>query len=308
MAQAVAPGPAPDLGALSGALADLAARLRPSVVSVRTGSGGHGAGVIWDPDGLIVTNAHVVDREWVTVVLAGGRELSARLVARDPGLDLAALRVDAHGLPAVRVGDSAALRVGQLVVAVGHPLGERHAVALGIIHAVGPPRAMGAVLRAGGPGVRLTDVVQADITLLPGNSGGPLADAAGRVVGVNSMVVPPRLAIAVPSATVARFLAPGSRARIGVRTRRVALPPPLVRRLGLADEHALMVVDVARGEPAAAAGLLPGDVLLAADGRRLDHPEALAGHLDARAGQPIRLRLLRGGAVLEVAVTPRSVG
>jgi serine protease Do len=295
---AIAAQPIPGLGALSGALADLAARLRPSVVSVRTAGRGHGAGVIWSADGIVVTNAHVVRHDHATVVLDGGRELPARLVARDPAHDLAALRVDATGLPAAPIGDSAALRVGQLVFAIGHPLGEPHALSLGIVTSVGRTLHVG--------GQRLPDAVHADLALYPGNSGGPLADAHGRVVGVNSMVVPPRLALAVPSATVARFLAPGSRARLGVRTQRVALPPPLLHRLGLADEHALIVVDVVPGDPAAAAGLLPGDVLLAADGRPLDHPAALANHLDARGAAPIQLRVLRGGAVRDVVVLPRS--
>jgi serine protease Do len=286
------------LGALSGALAAVAARLRPSVVSVRKAGRGHGAGVIWSADGLVVTNAHVVYHERATVVLDGGRELPARLVARDPTRDLAALRVDASGLPAAPLGDSTALRVGQLVFAIGHPLGEPHALSLGIVTSLEQAVYVG--------GQRLPEAVHADLALYPGNSGGPLADAEGRVIGVNSMVMPPRLALAVPTATVARFLAPGSRARLGVRTQRVGLPPPLVGRLGLPSEHALIVVDVVAGEPAAGAGLLPGDVLLAADGRALDQPAALAEHLDARGTAPVRLRVLRGGAVRKVMVVPRS--
>jgi serine protease Do len=290
----------PGLGALSGALAEVAARLRPSVVSVRSEGRGHGAGVIWAADGLVVTNAHVVPDDRATVVLDGGRELPARLIARDPAVDLAALRVDASGLPAAPVGDSTALRVGQLVFAIGHPLGEPHAVALGIVSDVGRAIHVGRQ--------RLSEAVQADLTLYPGNSGGPMADAQGRVIGINSMVVPPRLALAVPTATVQRFLTVGSRARIGVRTQRVALPPPLLRRLGRAREYALMVVDVLPNEPAAAAGLLPGDVLLAVGDRLLDHPDALAAALDAAAGEAVWLRVLRGGAEREIAVVPRSVG
>jgi serine protease Do len=290
----------PGLDALSGALADLAQQLRPSVVSVRLPGHGGGAGVIWDADGLIVTNAHVARHERLEVVLDGGRALAATLVARDPAHDLAALRVAATGLPAAPVGDSTALRVGELVFAMGHPLGEPHAVALGIVTSVG----RGGLAGGRGP----DDAVRADLALYPGNSGGPLADARGRVIGINSMVVPPRLALAVPSATVARFLAPGSRARIGVRTQRVVLPPPLARRLGLPRENALIVVEVMAGEPAAAAGLLPGDVLLAADGTVLDSPSALAETLDAVGERPVRLHVLRGGSVRLVAITPRSAG
>ena len=154
--------------------------------------------------------------------------------------------------------------------------------------------------------VRPSSFVAADLTLYPGNSGGPLADARGRVIGINSMVVPPRLALAVPSATVDRFLAAGSRFRLGLRTQEVGLPPPLVQRLGLPHDRALMVVEVLPGQPAAAAGLLPGDVLLAADDHALDGPMALANRLDAGGGAPLRLRVLRGGAVRVVTVTPRS--
>jgi serine protease Do len=290
----------PGLGALSGALADLAQQLRPSVVGVRVAGHGGGAGVIWDADGLVITNAHVARAEHLEVVLEGGRALAATIVARDPARDLAALRVTATGLPAAPVGDSAALRVGELVFAMGHPLGEPHAVALGMVTSVGRSVEVG--------GEQLPDAVQADLALYPGNSGGPLADARGRVVGINSMVVPPRLALAVPSAVVARFLAPGGRVRMGVRTQRVALPPPLVRRLGLPQEEALIVVEVLPGEPAAAAGLLPGDVLLAVDSTVLDSPSVLAERLDAVGERPARLDLLRGGSVRQVEVTPRSTG
>jgi serine protease Do len=291
---------APGLDALSGALADLAQELRPSVVSVRLPGHGGGAGVIWDADGLVITNAHVARDGPMEVVLDGGRALPARLVARDPAHDLAALRVAASGLPAAPVGDSAALRVGELVFAMGHPLGEPHAVAVGIVTSVGRGAQVG--------GERLPNAVHADLALYPGNSGGPLADARGRVIGINSMVVPPRLALAVPSVSVIRFLAPGRRARLGVRTQRVALPQPLARRLGLPQENALIVVEVMPGEPAAAAGLLPGDVLLAIGGVLLDSPVALADQLDASGEAPARLQVLRGGAVRLVDVTPRSVG
>ncbi len=287
-----------DRGALSAALADVAARLRPSVVTVRAGGRGHGAGVIWSADGLILTNAHVAEYDRAVVVLDGGRQLDARLVARDAERDLAALRVPATGLPAAPLGDSTALRVGQVVLAIGHPLGEPHAAAFGVVHA------LGAAIRTGRS--RASDVVQADLALYPGNSGGPLADAHGRVVGINSMAIPPRLALAVPTAVAARFVEPGRHARIGVRTRRVALPPPLAHQLDWPGEHGLMVVEILPDEPAATAGLLPGDVLLAADTLLLGDPTALADYLDARAGAAVVLRILRGGLSHDVRIVPRS--
>jgi len=181
----------PALEPLAAAAATMAAELARVTVEVRgrgRGAGGAavGAGVIWHPDGLILTNAHVAHRD-VTVVLADGRARSARLVARDQPRDLAALLVDATGLPAARIGDSAALRVGELVLAVGNPLGLVRALSAGLVHAVGP--------RA----------IHADLCLAPGNSGGPLADARGRVVGLNAMIVG-GLAVAVPSREAQRFV------------------------------------------------------------------------------------------------------
>jgi serine protease Do len=296
---ALATEPRVGLGALSDAAAGLVERLRPSVVSVRAAYRGGGAGVIWSVHGLIVTNAHVVRQERATVRLDDGRELAATLVARDPARDLAALRVMADGLVAAPIGDSTALRVGQIVVAMGHPFGEPHAVAMGIINRVDGATRLGER--------RYPETVQADLSLYPGNSGGPLVDAHGRVVGINSMVLPPRLALAVPTATVARFLAPGGRTRLGIRTQRVGLPPPLVQRLRLAQETALIVVEVLSDEPAARAGLLPGDILLGADDLPLRGPVALADLLESWEGQSIRFRVLRSGAVREVDVASSAV-
>ena len=179
----------PTVEPLAAAAAAMAAELAHVTVEVRgRGAGGAavGAGVIWHPDGLILTNAHVAHRD-VMVVLADGRACGARLVARDPRRDLAALVVDATGLPAAEIGDSGALRVGELVLAVGNPLGLVRALSAGLVHAVGP--------RA----------IHADLRLAPGNSGGPLADARGRVVGLNAMIVG-GLAVAVPSRAGWRFV------------------------------------------------------------------------------------------------------
>ena len=176
---------------LAAAAAALAPRLGRITVEVR-GPGraarGHavGAGVLWHPDGLVLTNAHVADGD-VTVVLADGRALPARLAARDPRRDLAALVIDASGLPAAEVGDSGALRVGEVVLAVGNPFGLARALSAGRVHAVD-----------GG-------VIRADLRLAPGNSGGPLADAEGRVVGLNTLIVG-GLAVAVPSREARRFV------------------------------------------------------------------------------------------------------
>jgi serine protease Do len=185
-------------------LADAASRLvdeqRRSVVLVRVGRG-HGSGVIWDRDGLIVTSHHVLDGPRAEVELADGRRFLASVLARDPRNDLAALRVPAAPLPAARIADSTRLRLGELILAVGHPLDIPGAAALGIVSGVPSSR--------GGPhqGGSERELLQADLWLAPGSSGGALADATGAVVGVACMVAYPGVALAVPSHVVGRFLA-----------------------------------------------------------------------------------------------------
>lgn len=175
------------------ALGEIAGRLGQVTVQVRAGGRSAGAGVVWLRSGLIVTNAHVASGPSAEVVLPDGRALPARLVARDPRRDLAALAVRAGDLPAALRVDARGLRPGDLVIALGHPLGVAYAAALGVVH-----RAPGG---AHGPGGWL----HADIRLAPGNSGGPLADASGRVVGINAMIVG-GLGIAVPTHLVERFV------------------------------------------------------------------------------------------------------
>jgi serine protease Do len=176
-------------------LAAVVAQLREITVELRTTAGGGGAGVIWQADGLVVTSAHIVAstpraRGHAQVGLADGRRLPATLVAWDRPLDLALLRVEARDLPAAQVGDSDRLRAGELVFAVGHPFGLAGAVATGVVHAAPDPRCRG--------------WIQADLRLAPGNSGGPMADAGGRVIGVNAMIAG-GLALAVPSQVVQAF-------------------------------------------------------------------------------------------------------
>jgi len=260
-------------------LAAVAARLRRSTVQVRGRGPGGGSGVIWRPDGLIITNAHVARGPRATVELWDGRVLAATVTARDPQRDLAALAVDASDLPAAPVADSGALRVGELVLAVGNPFGVVGALTIGIVHAIGPA----------GEGGRQR-WVQADVRLAPGNSGGPLADARGRVIGINSMIAG-GLALAVPSNAVERFLRGRSeRPYLGVSTRPVLVSVAGARLLGL------LVLEVASSSPAAAAGLLIGDVLVGVGGRPFAEPADLAGALDdAGPGGALHLDLIRGG-------------
>ncbi len=175
--------------------ADLAAALRRSTVEVRTSGTGAGSGIIWSRAGLIVTNAHVARTEHARVVLWDGRAFDGVVTARDPRRDLATIVIDPAGaaLDVATVGHPTDLRTGDVVVALGHPLGVTGAMALGIIHAV--------ETRRGAP-----RWIRADIRLAPGNSGGPLADVRGRVVGVNTLIAG-GLGVAVPTTTVTRFLA-----------------------------------------------------------------------------------------------------
>ena len=182
---------------LATALAELAGGLRRSTVEVRTGGAGVGSGVIWTADGVVVTNAHVARSDVTTLVLWDGRTVSERVTARDRRRDLATIAITGggivDGLRPATIGHPSTLRTGDLVVALGNPLGVAGALALGIVHALEPGH-------AGRP-----RWIRADIRLAPGNSGGPLADAQGRVVGVNTMIAG-GLGIAVPVTTVARFL------------------------------------------------------------------------------------------------------
>jgi serine protease Do len=173
-------------------IAALAEHLRRVTVEVMDGGELRGSGVLW-PAGYVVTNAHVVRRPEATLRLVDGRSLRARVLARDADADLALLGVPGTGLPAVSVAEPGAVRIGSFVAAVGHPLGVRGALSTGIVCAVGP-------IERDGP-----SWIQADLRLAPGNSGGPLADAAGCVVGLNSRAAGP-LALAVPMSVVARFV------------------------------------------------------------------------------------------------------
>lgn len=188
-------------------MADLASALRRCTVEVRDHGRGAGSGIIWSDDGLIVTNAHVARADRATIVLWDGRTFDGTVTARDPERDLATIAIDCGGatLPTATLGHPTDLRTGDLVVAFGNPLGITGALALGVVHVVES--------RGGAP-----RWIRADIRLAPGNSGGPLADARGRVVGVNTLIAN-GLGVAVPITSVHRFLSGAGRARGGSRHR-----------------------------------------------------------------------------------------
>lgn len=273
-------------------LASIAERLTRSTVQVRSDRHGAGSGVIWGSDGLIITNAHVAHGTRATVELWDGRTFDATVVSRDPARDLAALEVQARDLPAAPVGDSDTLRVGQVVVAVGNPLGITSALTTGIVHAIAPARGRGP-----------ETWVRADVELLPGNSGGPLADALGRVVGINSMVAG-GLGLAVPSNVVHRFLRDrGERPQLGIVTQ------PVLATVQGQQTPGLVVLDVASGSRADLAGLIVGDIVVGLGGQRFGDLEELGDFLaQADIGDTVHLDLVRGGipATLDVVLTPES--
>ena len=261
-----------------------------SVVQVRSGSRGAGAGVIWAAGGLVLTNDHVVAGRRpggnVRVVLRDGRSLDAEVTRRSRSLDLALLRLRdvPDDLPTIPVGDSDALRVGELVYAVGHPWGWLGAVTAGIVSGLGAARGPG-----GGSGTRY---VQSDVALAPGNSGGPLLNARGEVVGINAMVFG-RLALSIPS-NAARAWAGRPRPRLGVGVLPVELPASM-RREGT-EGSGLVIAAVEGNGPADRAGLLVGDVLLGAPDEPLAGVESLLQAV-ARAERSIPLRVMRGGKI-----------
>ena len=172
-------------------------RVRRSLVEIKNGRGGVGAGTIWHPEGLIVTNAHVVGRRRLKVTLADGRTLPARLLAHDTDLDLAALSVDATNLPTIELGHSRRLQSGQWVLALGHPWGVLGAVTAGVVIGLGPhPEGI----------LPSRDLIQVNLPLRPGHSGGPLVDAGGRLVGINTMMNGPQVGLAVPVHEAKQFL------------------------------------------------------------------------------------------------------
>jgi serine protease Do len=242
-----------------------------------------------------VTNSHVVPGSRAEVVTWDDHAHSAEVVARDAVGDLALLRFHGDPLPALGVGDSTAVRVGQLVLAVGNPWGQRGAVTAGIVMSRGSEHPENRV--------PLAEVIRADIRLAPGNSGGPLTDARGRVVGINSMVAG-GMAIAIPANAVARFVRQTTEGRgvLGISARAVPLPAGVAALLP--GEAGLLILDVAAQSPAERSGVLPGDILIAIDGQG-GGIEPLARSLRAlRSGAAVQLDLLRGERVERVEAVP----
>ncbi len=307
-------GPSPEeleaFDAYSRVVVRVADALRPAVVNLRCGRGrgeGSGSGILFTPDGFLLTNAHVVrDHARVRVRLNDGRELSGRLVGSDPWTDLAVVQADAAALPHAALGDSAALRVGQLVVAIGSPLGFESTVTAGVVSAVG--RTLRSV-----SGHLVDNVIQTDAALNPGNSGGPLVDSQCRVIGINTAVIMPAQGIcfAIPINTAKHILPQLMkhgrvvRGYLGLHARTVPLPQPFARRHGLTQTGAVQVQAIEPDAPADQAGILEDDLIVVLG----EQPTASVDDLHKVLTQlpvdvPAVVVLMRGDRRLERMVVP----
>ena len=283
-------------------------QVSPSVVKVD--AGGTGSGFVFTPDGLILTNSHVVARaKRIGVTLPDGRDLVADLVGDDPHTDLAVLRVSAPDLIAAPFGDSSALRPGQLVIAIGNPFGFQHTVTAGVVSALGRS------LRA--RTVRLMEnLIQTDAALNPGNSGGPLVTSHAHVVGVNTAVIlgGQGIAFAVPINTaryvVSSLLRDGRvrRSHLGVAGQDTAIPRLIVRIHHLSHDRGVTITAVSEGTAAAEAQLQPGDLIVEFAGEPVRSVDDLHRLLtEERIGELLPLKILRRGELRRVLVTPREI-
>ncbi|MGZ4611380.1 MAG: S1C family serine protease [Actinomycetes bacterium] len=298
--------PGEPLDAYSAVVTGVAASLRPSVVSVRVLSGrgeGSGSAIVFTADGFLLTSAHVVEgASGGGVTSADGEEAPFDVVGADRLSDLAVLRTRGGFAEAAVLGDADRLQVGQLVVAVGNPLGFAGSVTAGVVSALGRslPAREGRTVRI------IDDVIQTDAALNPGNSGGALADAHAQVIGVNTAVAGIGLGLAVPiNATTRRILgelmAKGRvrRAWLGVGGLTVPLPPSLAERVG--RRAGLRIVEVVPGSPAASAGLFLGDVMISAGGMPVTTAQDLQRMmLGAEVGRPLPITVSRKGALVDV--------
>ncbi len=294
------------LDAYSHAVTSVVDAVGPAVVSVSLPRGG-GSGVMFAPDGYLLTNAHVVGRaRGVKIGLPDGSTHDGNVVGADPATDLAVVHIDGSHLPAAELGNSARLRVGQLVVAVGNPLGFSFTVSAGVVSALGRS------LRA--QDGRLMDaIIQSDVALNPGNSGGPLVDSHARVVGINTAVIlgAQGLSFSVPVDTarwVLGELMQHGRVRRGVLGL-AAQTRPIDRRIarhhGLTQTTGVELMEVVPGKPAERAGLKAGDILLSLDGTAVTSVDGVHRLLGASSiGRSMACKLLRGAQLIELQVTP----
>jgi len=271
---------------------------------------GSGSGFIFTPDGFIFTNSHVVHgTERITVTLSDGRRFPAQMVGDDPDTDLAIIRIDAPKLTPVVLGDSGNIRVGQLAVAIGNPYGFQTSVTAGVVSALGRS------LRSTS-GRLIDNVIQTDAALNPGNSGGPLVNSRGEVIGVNTATIFPAqglcFATAINTATwVAVQLIREGRVRrsyLGIGGQTISIPRRVVRFYGLEAENGVQVSSVESGGPADRSGLLSGDIILALDGAPVGSIDGLQKELtQKRLGVTTPITVLRRTDKLDFLITPEEM-
>jgi S1-C subfamily serine protease len=310
------------LDAYSRAVVEAVERASPSVVHIQVSGrpgrrspysgeepGGTGSGLIFAPDGFVLTNSHVVHAAaHIEATLADGRRFPADVVGDDPDTDLAVVRVHESGLPAARLGDSESLRVGQLVVAIGNPLGFQYTVTVGVVSALGRS------LRSQS-GRLIDNVIQTDAALNPGSSGGPLVDSRGEVIGVNTAIIlgAQGLCFATPINTaqyvVPRLIRDGRirRAWLGIGCQNLKVAPHAARVLGMGAESGVLVIAVESGSPADRAGVQERDLLVELGGHTVssidDLHRALSGDL---IGKSVEMVLIRRSERVRLAVVPRE--
>lgn len=307
------------LDAYSQAVVSVVDRIGPAVVRIdaRGGTptprgreaGGSGSGFVFASDGLILTNSHVVSGATrPSVTLPDGQQIRADLIGADPDTDLAVLRISAADLVAAPLGDSAAIRPGQLAIAIGNPFGFQHTVTAGVVSALGRS------LRTRNGRV-IENLVQTDAALNPGNSGGPLVTSQGLVIGVNTAVIMggQGIAFAIPVNTarwvIAALLRDGRvrRSHLGVAGQEGPIPRRLVREHRLTQDRGVLVTSVAAGGPADESGVRSGDVILDFGGTAIKGVDDLQRLLTADfIGVPVPVRVLRDGAPRRLVVTPRE--
>jgi S1-C subfamily serine protease len=303
------------LDAYSQAVIGAAEKVSPSVVNIevlnndRRRGGGSGSGFVFTPDGFLLTNSHVVHgASKIEVTLLDGRRGEAQLIGDDPETDLAVIRVNAPNLMSVAFGDSNKIRVGQLAIAIGNPYGFQYSVTTGVVSALGRS------LRSG-TGRLIDNIIQTDAALNPGNSGGPLVNSRGEVIGVNTAVILPAQGICFATAiNTAKFVAGQlikegrvRRSYIGVVAQDVPLHRRLVRYHNLAVESGVLVISPEHGGPASKAGVQEGDVIVAYDDRPIAGIDDLHRLLtDQKVGVKSSLTVIRGNDKMTLSITPED--
>lgn len=287
--------PLPD--AFSAGLTEIFNTVQPSIVQIHTAGRGAGTGVIWSNDGQIITNNHVVagDDAKVQVFLSDGRTLEAKVLHRNPRLDLALLKAIGDNLKPLIVGNSSTLRIGEWVFAVGHPWGQRWVVTAGIVSSISSVKLAEDLT---------TQYIKSDVGLAPGNSGGPLLNAEGNVVGINAMIFGGDLSVAIPGNAVTTWLTGLTKraVKLGIAVQTVELPDNIRQSLTSQRSSGLLIVGIEEGRQTTE--LLIGDVLLSMAGKPVNDPATLR-HILAQQGESntVPLTVFRAGAITSVDAT-----